>query len=108
MWWHSEGLPQHHPPSCPHPKGQPCSSASLEDVPTGRKHFLPTSPWPPHNTHWCCSLPTAGAGGGEDNKSSSGETFNLSVAGFKVFSPHPFRYFTGVSCSTLHTEKGLA
>lgn len=90
MWYHSEDLLQHlrcHPPSCPHPKGQPCSTASLEDVPTCRERFLPTSPCPAHHTHWLCSLPTAGAGGREGSKSSSGGALNLLVSAFKVLFP---------------------
>lgn len=96
MFWHSKGLPLHpghNPPSCPHPEGQPCSTASLGAVFTCRKHFHPTSPCPAHNTHWRCSLPMAGAGGREGSKSSSEKTLNLLVTGFKFFFLPPIQIF---------------
>lgn len=74
--WHSEGLPQHpghHPPSCPHPKGQPCSTASLEDVPTRREHFPH-----PHAQHKTLTGSAASPGlGQEEEKAARAPQGNL-------------------------------
>lgn len=107
----SEGLPQHHrqspqPYREPGASGQPCCLCR-----SGGVLSPPGSVFSPHlhAQHMAltrhCSLPMARAGERDTATSSSGETLCLLVAEFKGFSSHPFGYFTGDSCSTVHIDE---